>query len=595
MKRHGRRNDATGVAAPRQQVRLLRRRTGTFARDEDGSLIVFSLFIFVLMLIIGGLSVDLFRFETARTKLQNTSDRASLAGAALNQKLPPADVAADYFAKSGMSEFVNNIEVTDAVNFRQVEIEAGINVPTHFFNMVGTENLATDLNSTAQESIGEVEIALVLDVSGSMNSYSRLTNLKAAAKDFVDTIYDASQPDDVTTVIIPYATQVNAGSQLFAYMNIDQTDGAHDISHCVNFTSNDFQSASLYDHFHTDINPTSTPMQQTLHFDPWTDENDSFDLGEYWDRTDFYPVCPDQSHREIMLWSTDKNDLKNYIDGLTATGNTSTDIGTKWGAAMLDPAMQPIVSGLAGSGVIDASIDGRPYAYNTNASMKILVVMTDGNHTSQYYMGAHRTGDSFVWRWVDGDGVVHYSIWWDGAATPPLVAPIPSQKYTFCDDWDWGTCDDWDYGYNPEFWFHARSYDGVSNTYSWRSTPKGGADAVRMQWHEVWAEIPPEYFSDEVLYEMQSLTSSERNTYEYAIDYVGSSTKNGRFADICAAAKATNSVIIFTIGLEVDESNANLLADCASSASNYYDVDNLDIDDAFQSIASQINQLRLIQ
>ncbi|MDJ0630033.1 MAG: pilus assembly protein TadG-related protein [Rhodobacter sp.] len=587
-------------ATPRRPLRRrLMPRAAVFRRDEDGSLIVFSLFIFVLMLIIGGLAVDLMRFETTRTKLQNTVDRAALAAAALNQELDPATVVGDYFERSGMSQFVNSVTVSEAINFRMVDIDADVNVPTHFFSMVGIENLGSPADSIAQESIGDVEISLVLDVSGSMNSYSRLTNLKAAAKDFVDTVYDASEDDAVSTAIVPYATQVNAGAALFPYLNVE-SDGSHDISHCINFTSSDFDSASIYDHLHTDINPISTPMEQTLHFDPWTDEHDSFDLGEYNDPYDFYPVCPNQSHREIMVWSTDKTDLKNYIDGLTATGNTSTDIGTKWGAALLDPAMQPVLSGLVGSGDVDAAIDGRPYNYNSNASMKILVVMTDGAHTSQYYMGDHRSGDSFVWRYVDNNGVVHYSIWWDGAGSTPNTSPDPDQKYNFCDDWDWGTCADWDFWYDPEWWFHARSYDGINNTYSWLSSPYDGnssysnVEATRMTWEEVWAEIPPEYFSDEVLYEMQSLSSNERNTYEWAIDSHGQSTKDGRFDDVCEAVKS-NDVIVFTIGLEVTTSNATRLATCATSASHYYDVDNLDIDDAFQSIASQINQLRLIQ
>ena len=54
------------------------------------------------------------------------------------------------------------------------------------------------------------------------------------------------------------------------------------------------------------------------------------------------------------------------------------------------------------------------------------------------------------------------------------------------------------------------------------------------------------------------------------------------------------NVVVFSIGLEVSSSNATRLANCATSPSHYYDVDNLDIGDAFLSIASQINQLRLI-
>ena len=552
-----------------------------FGRSEDGSLIIFSLFIFILMLIIVGLSVDLMRFETARTKLQNTVDRAALAAASLNQTIDPTEVVNDYFAKSGMSDYLNDITVTEGISFRQVDIETDVNVPTHFFNMVGIENLASPADGIAQEAIGNVEIAMVLDVSGSMNSYSRLANLKTAAKDFIDTVYDASQPDTVSTVIVPYATQVNAGATLLSHYN---RSDSHERSHCVNFDSSDFYSASL---------STTSSLEQTMHFDPWTDENDSFDLGE----VPPYPVCPGEDHREIMTWSTNKTSLKSYIQGLTAQGNTSTDIGVKWGAALLDPGTQPVLTSMISSGDAPSELAGRPYPYDTGDAMKVLVVMTDGNHTSQYYMGDYRDGYSFVWKYVDSQGVIHYSIWWDGENGDPITEP--EGNYTYCDDWDWGYCDDWDYDDNPEFWFHAWSDDGISNDYEWLKQPydgnqgDGNMNATRMTWAELWAEIPPEYFSDEVLYEMQSMYSSERNQYEYAIDYVGSSTKNSRFDAICSAVKDGN-VTVFSIGLEVSSSNATRLSNCATSPSHYYDVDNLDIGNAFQSIASQINQLRLV-
>ncbi len=43
-------------------------RPRAFLRDEDGSLIVFSLMVFVLMLTISGLAVDIMRFETNADK-----------------------------------------------------------------------------------------------------------------------------------------------------------------------------------------------------------------------------------------------------------------------------------------------------------------------------------------------------------------------------------------------------------------------------------------------------------------------------------------------------------------------------------------------
>ena len=97
--------------------------------------------------------------------------------------------------------------------------------------------------------------------------------------------------------------------------------------------------------------PTTTTYDQTVHFDPWTDENDYFDIGD--DVPDH--ICPnganddDGDDRHIKAWSTNKSQLKTYIDGLIATGNTSTDIGVKWGAALLDPSTQSVLDSMISS------------------------------------------------------------------------------------------------------------------------------------------------------------------------------------------------------------------------------------------------------
>ena len=76
--------------------------------------------------------------------------------------------------------------------------------------------------------------------------------------------------------------------------------------------------------------------------------------------------------------------------------------------------------------------------------------------------------------------------------------------------------------------------------------------------------------------------------------YVGSSTKDARTQAICDAAKA-EGIIVFTIGFEAPSAGQSVLQNCASSASHYFDVDGLEIADAFAAIAASIRQLRLTQ
>lgn len=75
---------------------------------------------------------------------------------------------------------------------------------------------------------------------------------------------------------------------------------------------------------------------------------------------------------------------------------------------------------------------------------------------------------------------------------------------------------------------------------------------------------------------------------------VGSSTKNTRTSNICTAAK-NNNIIVYTIGFEAPTAGKVVIEDCASSDSHYFDVDGLEIADAFASIASSIRKLRLTQ
>jgi hypothetical protein len=67
----------------------------TFAAGESGSLTIFSLFVVLCMLMVGGLAVDFMRQESARAKLQSTLDRAILAAADMDQQLDPTAVVQD--------------------------------------------------------------------------------------------------------------------------------------------------------------------------------------------------------------------------------------------------------------------------------------------------------------------------------------------------------------------------------------------------------------------------------------------------------------------------------------------------------------------
>lgn len=547
----------------------------SFSRDEDGALLIFGVYVFIIILMVAGIGIDLMRFERDRSKLQYTLDRAVLAAADLDQTLDPNDVVADYFNKAGLSAFLGSVNVSQGFGYRVVSATASAEIETQFMRMTGQETLIAPAASTAEERIDGVEISLILDVSGSMNSNSRLTNLKVAAKDFVDTMIDNSQDGKLSISIIPYATQVALPDYMMDDFNVGNEQ---DYSNCINFEAGDFDVPWV---------DTNAARDRTMHFDPWyTRDLRTMStpqlLGLSTSTT--LPVCEPLAAREILPLQKDKTVLKNYIDAFVARGNTSIDVGMKWGTALLDPSMQPSVQAMVNEGEVDSDFAARPFAYDSGETLKVIVLMTDGANTSQYYIkDGKRTGGSDFWY---NEEEQRYSVYY-----------APYDSYYWLDAGLPASSDLWEM---DGVWAdHPYGTDG--NNCIWHPTNGGWncqnrtetGDAVQLTHGELMARTTLRQMVSYYDEFMSNSDAWDAGYYDYR-SYVGSSTKDSRTSDICDAAKGED-IIVYTIGFEAPDRGVSVLADCASSPSHFFDVDGLEISDAFAAIASSIRKLRLTQ
>ncbi len=166
---------------------------------------------------------------------------------------------------------------------------------------------------------------------------------------------------DVDTAINPNATGVDAAANQQGY------------SHCLHFSGSDFETTTL--------NP-SDRWTQAMHFSPWSDydgrDNDPKKLVSS-------PVCRDaeayseyDASSEVLALSKNTAVLKSHINGLKAEGNTSIDIGMKWGVALLDPSTQPIIDHLIDEEMVSDDFADRPTKYEDGDALKVVVLMTDG-------------------------------------------------------------------------------------------------------------------------------------------------------------------------------------------------------------------------
>ncbi len=532
MATHGK-SKTSLLAGPRGAMATARLKW--FLRSEDGAILPFALIMFVLMLMAGGMAIDLMRRENARVILQNTVDRAVLAAADLDQLEEAEDVVNGYFDAAGLRQYLIDVDVDEGLNYRTVSAETAASIDMFFLNMVGIETMVAPAASTAEERIQNVEISLVVDISGSMGG-SRMNNLKNAADEFIDTVIAATPPTgaDSTGItslsIIPYQAMVSLGDDLGAQFNLSNE---HGYSHCAVFDFNDYADTAI---------APGDPLERMAHFDRSTTSGAS----PIWN-----PHCPVVDDEAIIAYSISRSDLKDKIDDLSAGGNTAIDVGMKWGVALLDPAARPAINALEDAGVVNEHLRDRPADYSDRETLKVVVLMTDGANTTQYDLKPEfKGGLSNVWWHEDDD---RYSVY-----TP---------------------------GWN-DYWY---PHNGTYNTRPYRGT----GESRRLSHAELFARYSVRYIAEHFFRTPDP--NNQYNAYRNAVASIVNGTEaDRRSRELCNVARQ-RGIVVFAIGFEAPSRGQELMRDCASTPSHYFDVSGVEISEAFSAIARTINQLRLTQ
>lgn len=645
------RNVPDNPRAPRSRGRI-----AAFLSGVSGSVTVFSLFLLIVILMVGGMAVDVLRYEHLRVRLQSTADRAVLAAGNLRQPNDPYEVVAEYFSKEGLSDYLDDVSIDEGLNFRTVSVQTSAVVPSIFLRLVGIKSLTADAASTAEERYNKVEVALVLDLSNSMNSFNRIENLRDAGGEFIETLFENSEEEQVSVTVVNYTGQTNPGEDLASYFNVSD---AQPFSHCVEFGAQDFESMELL---------PGASLEGSGHFDPW-----------HTSRARNMIFCPsprlpqfdenDNTHRENIVMSGNPDFLTEYLEGLWADGNTSIEIGLRWGAAMLDPSSRPIVADMAANGLVDPAYADRPLDYDDEESLKAMVLMTDGENFEQWIMtDAYKTGQSDVWHTVffnqapaqgglpsledEIDGILNGTIQptglqrhrFNALAIPMnsdgLIATRPNRNVDSGGDYD---------GPNRAYlsvrpgnsgdWYLPRPIDNnPGNSGDWRdspwttssSLPHAGWEWTQSGWDRVTPPTATNCSShpasdtqlafdfrvcdDRVAYRMTHPwlwdnfsvrwvahrlyhnpgIQGYSNFMNSVLSTRHASTKNEHLDAMCNTIKS-NDIPIFTVAFEAPSGGVSAMQSCASSLNHFYDVAGTDIGTAFRAIAGTINRLRLTQ
>ncbi len=193
------------------------RRPASFARDKRGSLLTWAAVLMVPLLGFMGLGVDSARAYLLKARLGQALDAAALAAGRSNADQATSEAKANMVFKANFPTGFMDATLTGptfAFNNADhtVKATATASIPTYFVHLIGQSHFTVSGETEVKRNANSLEIALVLDITGSMSG-TKIADLKTAAKDMIDTVVWADQSEYYSKVaIIPYSNSVNVGT-----------------------------------------------------------------------------------------------------------------------------------------------------------------------------------------------------------------------------------------------------------------------------------------------------------------------------------------------------------------------------------------------
>ncbi len=541
--------------------------TRHFCRDQRGAMVAIIALAIMPVFASLALAIDLGRGYLLKSKLSYAIDAAALAGGrAFDSDIREEDVTMffeanfpDQYMDAQLTGSGPSVTIND--NDNTITIEAEATMPTHFMSVAGIDTVTVAARTVVQREMRGMELALVMDNTGSMRSSGKMAAMKDAAAELVNILYgDRETVPNFWISLVPYAATVNIGSQhadwlvqqnydsdaarLAADLDGSERFGYHEDHYqptvwkgCVEARSypndsNDetWGEEAWYPHlWRTTLNAFENPDHDP-HADPY-DEDESDTWGEFlngdneWD-----PDGPQSALKEangdqnngtgpnlgcgpaITPLVAEKTTVQDAIDEMLPwhRGGTMANLGLAWGWRTISPKWQGVWGG-------DSPAE-LPLAYETPSMQKVVILLTDGVNQWYDWPGA---------KWsVDGED--HYS-------------GLPGKnKYpgSYDDDYksEWPGADYTAYGRLSEGRLGTTSNSGAKN------------------------EV------------------------------------NDRMIELCSAMKAED-ILLYTITFRLtDSATRSLYEDCATSVDHYFDSpSNSDLQQVFVEIANELSNLRIAE
>jgi Flp pilus assembly protein TadG len=365
-----------------------------FSKSVSGNTTLMFALAVVPLILAAGAGIDMLRANNTQTVLQGAADAAAVAGAASGKtdKAELMQIVADYVNSNGAPEALSAISTLDAdldQSNRTFSVTIKGKLNTSLMRIAGINTM--DLGAFSQVGLSSegMEVALVLDNTGSMNDSNRLPALKDAAKQLVDEVFKAAGTNYVRVGVVPFSEYVNVG---MANRNASWIDVPADTSSTTNqcwdtypdatksncrmetstWTEDGIPKSSTYEvcdwNYGTPVQQCG-PVTNTLTWNGCVGSRSVTADVTIGDPSVKYPgvqnvSCP----TELLPLNNNKAAVNAKIDSMVAVGNTYIPSGLVWGWNLLNPN-QPFTEGKSAGWM------------KSHGGTKAIVLMTDGDNT----------------------------------------------------------------------------------------------------------------------------------------------------------------------------------------------------------------------
>ena len=324
-----------------------------FCRDRNAAVAVLLGVALVPVIALVGVAADGARAYLAQARLSQAVDSAALAGGrVIHESFRDQDIER-FFAANFPPGFMDSTVAPLAIDVDQVqgtvEVTAQADIPTTFLRVMHVDEITVSARAVVNRAVRGMELALVLDVTGSMGG-SKIQALKNASHSLLDILYGQQETvTDLSVAIVPFASRVNFEPHSDWMVGPpDPWNGCGDPRSGAHATNDAPPSAELFPEYSPTVSGWRPP-----------------DYG-----------CPDTP---LLPLTAEKSTIAAAVDALVAFGNTRTDVGMVWGWRVLSPLWRGFWPG-------DQTL---PLDYDTPLMDKVVILMTDGENTP----------------WLTGDGL----------------------------------------------------------------------------------------------------------------------------------------------------------------------------------------------